>query len=74
MAKSIVVFRSSPRANGNTNSLTDAVVSELKSAGMICERNMGYQVAFMDEEKTRRAKEFAEKLAACSGKDAEENR
>ena len=33
MAKSAVIFRSSPRENGNTNSLTDAVSAELKQSG-----------------------------------------
>ena len=36
--------------------------SKLEYLGMICEQNKGYQLAFMDEEKTRQAKEFAEGL------------
>ena len=33
--KKIVIFRSSPRENGNTNALTDVVAAELKQAGCI---------------------------------------
>ena len=36
--------------------------SKLEYLGMICEQNKGYQLAFMDEEKTKHAKEFAEGL------------
>lgn len=33
--------------------------SKLQYLGMICERHMGYSTAFMDEEKEKRAREFA---------------
>ena len=36
--------------------------SELKYIGKLAERHMGYNVPFMDEEKTRHAVEFAEEL------------
>ncbi|MDO4860599.1 MAG: flavodoxin family protein [Bacillota bacterium] len=36
--------------------------SKLEYLGMICEQNKGYQLAFMDEKKTKHAKEFAEGL------------
>ena len=36
--------------------------SKLQYMGMLCERHMGYQTEFMDDEKAVRAKEFAEGL------------
>ena len=36
--------------------------SGLKYAGMLCERHMGYDVPFMDEDKAARAKAFAREL------------
>ena len=36
--------------------------SGLEYAGMLCERHMGYDVPFMDEEKEERAKAFAREL------------
>ncbi len=38
--------------------------SRLRYEGMLCERHLGYNTVFMDEEKRQRAEEFAAKLAA----------
>ena len=36
--------------------------SQLRYRGMLCERHMGYNIEFMDEEKSIRTKKFAEEL------------
>ncbi len=44
--------------------------SRLRYEGMLCERQLGYNTVFMDEEKRQRAEEFAEQLAAPKMPDA----